>query len=180
MTRTRRFFARLVAITCLFGATITGVAAQSEDSETISVVLGMETVCAVDLSWAGGGFGTWYRVGEGWSYQPPMPVPGPTPPQGTPPAVLLQASITSRPSYGCDVSVSFAGLKGAGGAIPPTSSYFTALSTLTSMSLDPAGWTHDAVTDSEFFITYLLNAVPADLPNGKYEGEVTVTVTNAA
>jgi hypothetical protein len=181
MTCTSRIPALLAAITLIL-ATTAGVAAQTTATEPVSVELTDSTpnpVCTtIDLSVESGTLGVWEWDGTRWNNT--------SHPEGITLLHLLATFLTMPPT-GCDLNIGLTQLKGTGdavGIIPP-SNFWAADSIggppgIGHVHADPSAWSHQGVTDPYFYITLRLETIPIGLPPGRYEGSVTITVTNTA
>ncbi len=169
----RRIAAMVAAFVVALGSTTCVLAHQQSDTETIGVDLVAAPICAVDLAYSSGSFGAWERSGTIWVDA--------TPKDGA--VLFLTATILAQPQNGCDVSLTFAGLSGPGGSIPATAAYFDAIDDIGGARHpeNPASWTHTGVLSTEFTVGYGLQSIPDNITApGRYEGDVSIDVSNAA
>lgn len=149
---------------------LTGVAAQSTDSETVSVEV-TSLLCAIDLGFNDTetqDFGVWRW--NGTSYQPTSI---------DQPRIHFDATFLTDVYGGCDVSVAFTGLAGPGGTIDPTHFSAWALSQAAGHTeRSPAAWTDLAVPGPTYHFNYLLNSIPDTITPGTYSGTMTINVAN--
>lgn len=161
-----------VAIAMIFAGSTGAAAQQSSDTETIGVDLVAAPICAVNLEYSSGSFGQWERSGTIWVDS--------TPEDGA--VIFLTATITDQPQNGCDIGLRFGGLTGPGGSIPAEDAYFDAADDIggTLHPENPASWNHTGVLAPEFRVGYGLQNIPATITTpGRYEGDVTIDVSNA-
>lgn len=167
MSITRKSIGSIAVIALLLGMTV-GTAAQTS-TDTVGVYTDLnDSMCSVDLDLGGAynRFGSWEWDGTSW-----VETSGKN---------SVQAIVTflTTAHAGCDLIVTFPGLdNGAGGVIP--GNLFDGRLDATNEPLTPATWSLTAIACCSFTFHYWLDTVPETLDPGRYDGTITITVSNA-
>lgn len=178
MRHVTRPVALFVAAILLVGGPA-GASAQSTASDEMGVVL-IRHLCAIEIAYGGGGFGTWEYVGwSGYAH-----VGGPTTTQ-------IDGTILSTPPQGgCSVTVAFDGLYFQGpppqleGGFEPIDhlapdTSFSAYSAFSGAAVDPSGWTESGVTGPDYDFEFTMRAAPLGAPPGTWTGHIDVYIADA-
>ncbi len=147
-----------------------GALAQQSDSEQVDVVL-QDQVCNLDISIASGSFGSWSWNGSAWVNT----VSGNT--------ISFDGQLYTPPQKTCKISIAFDGLYLDGIVTGPadiSTDNFSARALDGVGSRDPAGWSQDNVSGTDYDFEYQLQGIPSGTAAGHYTGWIESTVVNTA